>query len=119
MRVVMRYEECSGYNGPCSNIGYGEVEDYTLIVNGTGSRFIPEPNGTDENDVVFNAASGGSAQDDVVGDLTGLRLTKIYPVPADRDVNLEFLSLIEGKVVIEVMDLNGKVMMGNHPRHAR
>jgi hypothetical protein len=111
MRVVMRYEQCSSYNGPCSNVGYGEVEDYTLIVNGTGSRVIVEPNGTDENDVVFNAASAESAQDDVMGDLTGLRLTKIFPVPTDRDVNLEFLSLIEGKVVIEVMDLNGKVMM--------
>ena len=40
-----------------------------------------------------------------------MRLTKIFPVPTDRDLNLEFLSLIEGKVVIEVMDLNGKVMM--------
>jgi GEVED domain/HYR domain/Lectin C-type domain/Secretion system C-terminal sorting domain len=111
MRVIMRYEQCSAFNGPCGSIGYGEVEDYTIVVSGTNSRIVPIANGTSENDVVSSAASAESAQDGIMGDLTGLRLTKIFPVPTDRDLNLEFLSLIEGKVVIEVMDLNGKVMM--------
>jgi hypothetical protein len=111
MRVVMRYEQCSAYNGPCSNVGYGEVEDYTLIVNGTSSRVVAEPNGTSESEVANAAASAESGQSGIVGDHTGLRLTKIFPVPTERDLNLEFLSLIEGEVEIEVMDLNGKVMM--------
>ncbi|MBO6881892.1 immunoglobulin-like domain-containing protein, partial [Winogradskyella sp.] len=74
MRVTMRYNQVPG---PCDNFTYGEVEDYTIIIEGNG----PD---TEAPVITLNGAStidlelgdtyselGATAIDNIDGDITG------------------------------------------------
>lgn len=84
MRVSMRY---GSYPSSCGTFSYGEVEDYTVNIVGTG--------GLDEG---------------IEGTIANL---KVYPNPVNNLMNVEFISTGSGKINLSILDITGKTIQQN------
>lgn len=102
MRVIMRYG-CAP-SGPCSNVGNGEIEDYTITVTGAGVRAAAQANG--QSDTEGGAESAAITNTDIAAGLMS-----VYPVPTQRELNLNYRSLGDGEVTVQVLALDGRIVM--------
>jgi len=112
MRVMMS-RGCAP-TGPCSNISYGEVEDYTIVVSGNSTRGSLIGSGVSEDDAAAaltatQASGNGAGAGDGQG--SGLELEKVYPVPTADVLNVDFLSAAAGKVRVQVFAANGSIVL--------
>ncbi|HHG83849.1 MAG TPA: T9SS type A sorting domain-containing protein [Bacteroidetes bacterium] len=107
MRVAMRWDLSPG--GPCCIFYYGEVEDYTVYVQGGNIRVAPGA----------AAANDDQAQQSSVATVettptSGFEFTATYPNPVspvvNSKVNLEFRSGAGETITIRVMDFSGHVL---------
>jgi|GEM_PF-5942955 len=102
MRVMMQWNCYPA--GPCCSIQYGEVEDYTIQVSGSGARVatqtLPEP-----VEVVMGEEGN-------LNPGSGIEFTQVYPNPSlkamAQEVSVDFRTGVEGKAVIQVVDLYGR-----------
>ena len=117
VRVSMRWN-C--YAGPCSYFQYGEVEDYTLYINGNGSAMQLAM--TQSNDSKFKTEGGNApldnvkSYDDVADDVAvggiGLEVSEIYPNPilaSNGKFNLDVRTGHKTDVTVRIVDLSGRV----------
>lgn len=81
MRVSMRY---GGYPGSCGDFSRGEVEDYTLEINGAGSLEV------------------APVEKESMADVT------LAPNPSSDYSRLEFKSSHAGQIDLTLVDLTGK-----------
>ena len=93
MRIAMRYGSSPT---PCSNVGYGEVEDYTIIWDGTNNS-----SGT----TMGLQMSGTQSQSDL-----DAQEWLLYPNPARESVQLSGFSSVEESVMVEIYNQQGKLM---------
>ena len=90
MRIQMQYN--AQQNNPCALFTYGEVEDYSVVVNG-------------------NSQSPAVSQDGILKDSEIASELVIYPNPAKDYLTAEFRNIVYGNVKIKVYNIIGKQMM--------
>jgi len=111
MRVTMRWDDYSA--GPCCNIHYGEIEDYTIQVVSTNARTAPGASASSGDDNQGQTPTYSSADEDVAP--SGFEFTKVHPNPVMKvvsgEVNVEFRSGRGENIRVSLMDLNGRVLL--------
>lgn len=90
MRVAMKY---GGYSTPCLSFNYGEVEDYTINIQGTGGFVDP------------NAISNR------------IENVNLFPNPFSREFNLDLYANQDQEIQMTILDQLGKVYLSK-PLHA-
>jgi hypothetical protein len=99
VRIVMRW---GWYGSHCSHFSYGEVEDYTLVVDDAGQMAakvaITQPSGLDKP-----LETGMNS---------GMEMIDLYPSPVANggDVNVLIRSAEIKQITIQIIDLSGKVV---------
>lgn len=88
MRVSMRYRNAVN---SCGGFDYGEVEDYTVIINPTVSRTTAVPRGRETY-------------------LVGNETFELYPNPAEGNINLIMKHDFEGAPRVKIMTLEGRTL---------
>ncbi len=98
VRVVMKW---GGYAGPCSIFSYGEVEDYTIVVNNaTGASSKMASNNNDGNNFTEDGPS------------INQELFNLYPNPvfSGGEMTLDLRSATEEEVKISIASATGQIV---------
>jgi hypothetical protein len=106
MRVSMKY---GGYSQACGNFAEGEVEDYTIHVNGSGGSLVANP----DDPTISRADERTETVADFIseeGDIVEMKLS-VYPNPANDYINVDYGMRTTEDATITVSDITGRTVM--------
>ncbi|PHR18355.1 MAG: hypothetical protein COA38_20090, partial [Fluviicola sp.] len=118
VRVSMSWA-CSGYPPACGNFNYGEVEDYTLIIedniNGMQTVIGQAGNESDfkQGRELVNLKSSEGMSSNMPVDNSGFEIGNIYPNPilsSNGRFNINVRAGSESDANVRIVDLSGKVL---------
>ena len=118
VRVSMQWA-CNGYPDPCSIYNYGEVEDYTIIIedniNGMQTVIGQASNVSDfkQGSELVNLKSSEGMSSNMPVDNSGFEIGNIYPNPvlsSNGRFNINVRAGSESDANVRIVDLSGKVL---------